>query len=87
MPSKASQNQVDSSPAAACSAVGPFLTNDAASAYASKISLNKKPFLEFLRTFEWKEPADDPDQQFLDIGCGTGDVTREHILPRLVPVI
>lgn len=67
------------------SAIGPFMTNDAADAYASKISLNKKLFLEFLRTFEWKKPATDPSQQFLDIGCGTGDVTREHILPRCPP--
>uniref|UniRef100_A0A023G764 Putative juvenile hormone acid methyltransferase n=1 Tax=Amblyomma triste TaxID=251400 RepID=A0A023G764_AMBTT len=64
---------------------GPFLTEDAPGAYASKIALHKKPFLDFLNSFEWKYPASDPQQQFLDIGCGTGDITREHILPRCPP--
>ncbi|XP_077523999.1 juvenile hormone acid O-methyltransferase-like [Amblyomma americanum] len=64
---------------------GPFLTEDAPNVYASKISLTMKPFLDSLRLFEWKNPASDPQQQFLDIGCGTGDVTREHILPRCSP--
>ncbi|XP_065301167.1 juvenile hormone acid O-methyltransferase-like isoform X2 [Dermacentor albipictus] len=85
MPAQATGGTVTSSPVTEAAAAGPFMTNDAAGAYASKIALNKKPFLEFLRTFEWKEPASDPDQQFLDIGCGTGDVTREHILPRCPP--
>lgn len=85
MQAQATEGPVTSAPVTAAAAVGPFLTNDAADAYASKIALNKKPFLDFLRTFEWKETTCDPNQQFLDIGCGTGDVTREHILPRCPP--
>ncbi|XP_077552695.1 juvenile hormone acid O-methyltransferase-like [Haemaphysalis longicornis] len=67
------------------SAPGPFLSEEAADTYANKIALHKKPFLKFLDEFNWKYPASDPNQQFLDIGCGTGDVTRERILPRCPP--
>lgn len=67
------------------SAPGPFLSEEAADTYANKIALHKKPFLKFLDEFNWKYTARDPNQQFLDIGCGTGDVTRERILPRCPP--
>ncbi|CAN7993803.1 unnamed protein product, partial [Ixodes pacificus] len=29
---------------------------------------------------------DTKEQQFLDVGCGTGDFTRDHLLPRCTPL-
>ncbi|CAN7994439.1 unnamed protein product [Ixodes pacificus] len=29
---------------------------------------------------------DTKEQQFLDVGCGTGDFTRDHLLPRCMPL-
>ncbi|CAN7939527.1 unnamed protein product [Ixodes hexagonus] len=39
--------------------------------------------LELLQGFFGSE--DSSDHQFLDVGCGTGDFTRDNLLPRLPP--
>ncbi|XP_037580467.2 juvenile hormone acid O-methyltransferase [Dermacentor silvarum] len=39
--------------------------------------------LDFCQKVFWREP--DETQQFLDVGCGIGDLTREELLPRCLP--
>ncbi|KAL1414160.1 hypothetical protein MTO96_007642 [Rhipicephalus appendiculatus] len=39
--------------------------------------------LDFCQLAFWREP--DSSQQFLDVGCGTGDFTRDILLPRCLP--
>uniref|UniRef100_A0A023GBK7 Putative juvenile hormone acid methyltransferase n=1 Tax=Amblyomma triste TaxID=251400 RepID=A0A023GBK7_AMBTT len=54
--------------------------------YASNDEMQRELNLKVLNLLEMAfTPRPTEDQQFLDIGCGTGDFTRDWLLPRCPP--
>ncbi|KAG0444544.1 hypothetical protein HPB47_013675 [Ixodes persulcatus] len=54
--------------------------------YVVRSNIQRALNLQVLDLLEGSFMNDTKEQQFLDVGCGTGDFTRDHLLPRCTPL-
>ncbi|KAG0416789.1 hypothetical protein HPB47_006131 [Ixodes persulcatus] len=54
--------------------------------YVVRSNIQRALNLQVLDLLQGSFMNDTKEQQFLDVGCGTGDFTRDHLLPRCTPL-